>query len=263
MKSKWWTRAGALLAFTLLIVSYVMGEDLSTATTPFNADVINGTPTQRVKACWGADNTVTDTSAANPLPVTVISGGGGGGTQYTEDGASAGGESLTLAGVVRRDTAASSSTTDGDYSTLNTDSTGRLWVNNSAPIVAGTNVIGAVGAATSGGYTPHHVVSAASNNATSLKASAGQVYSIQVFNTNASPRYLKFYDKASSPSPGSDTVVKSILIPGNTSGAGVVISWPSGVVFGTGIAYALVTGAGNTDNTGVGASEIILSIDYK
>jgi hypothetical protein len=41
--------------------------------------------------------------------------------------ASAGGESLTLAGAVRRDTAASSSATDGDYSTLNTDATGRLW----------------------------------------------------------------------------------------------------------------------------------------
>lgn len=55
----------------------------------------------------------------------------GGGTQYDEDAASAGAEKLTLAGAVRRDTAASSSTTDGDYSTINTDASGRLWVNNS------------------------------------------------------------------------------------------------------------------------------------
>lgn len=52
--------------------------------------------------------------------------GSSGSVQYTEDGASAGGETLTLMGAVRRDTAASSSGTDGDYSTLNTDANGRL-----------------------------------------------------------------------------------------------------------------------------------------
>lgn len=54
--------------------------------------------------------------------------GSAGTTQYTEDGASAGGESLCLAGTVRRDTAASSAGTDGDYATLNTDANGRLHV---------------------------------------------------------------------------------------------------------------------------------------
>ena len=63
---------------------------------------------------------------------------GGGGTQYTEDTASAGGEALTLAGAVRRDTAASSSGTDGDYATINTDSSGKLWVND----IARTEVTG-------------------------------------------------------------------------------------------------------------------------
>jgi hypothetical protein len=51
----------------------------------------------------------------------------GGGTQYDEDAVSAGAEKVTMAGVVRRDTAASSSGTDGDISTLATDATGRLW----------------------------------------------------------------------------------------------------------------------------------------
>jgi len=73
-------------------------------------------------------------------------GGGGGSTQYAEDVASVGGESLMLAGAVRRDTPASSSGTDGDYSTLNTDASGRLWcsakVDTALP--AGTNNIGDV-----------------------------------------------------------------------------------------------------------------------
>lgn len=54
--------------------------------------------------------------------------GASGTTQYTEDNPSAGGESLVLVGAVRRDTAASSSGLDGDYSTLNTDSAGALRV---------------------------------------------------------------------------------------------------------------------------------------
>jgi hypothetical protein len=72
-------------------------------------------------------------SSYNAIATAIVDGSGnqitsfGGGSQYTEDQASAGGESLTLAGAVRRDTAASSSGTDGDYSTINTDSTGCLW----------------------------------------------------------------------------------------------------------------------------------------
>ena len=71
----------------------------------------------------------------NALDVNVLAGGGGGGggTQYTEDNASAGGESMNLAGSVRRDTAASSAGTDGDYATVNTDATGRLWTNTELP----------------------------------------------------------------------------------------------------------------------------------
>ena len=74
----------------------------------------------------------------NGLDVNIVggAGGGGGGTQYTEDVASAGGESLTLSGAVRRDTAASSATTDGDYATINTDATGRLWTNTELPDAA-------------------------------------------------------------------------------------------------------------------------------
>lgn len=80
---------------------------------------------------------VRDTGSNDSLNVAIVDASGnhvtsfGGGTQYTEDGASAGGESLTLAGVVRRDTAASSAGTDGDYATLNTDATGHLWTHDS------------------------------------------------------------------------------------------------------------------------------------
>jgi hypothetical protein len=60
--------------------------------------------------------------------------------------ASAGAESLTLAGAIRRDSAAVGSGTDGDYSTLNVNSAGRLWATAAidTALPAGTNNIGDV-----------------------------------------------------------------------------------------------------------------------
>lgn len=72
----------------------------------------------------------------------------GGGTQYVEDAASAGGEKLTLAGVVRQDTIASSTSTDGDYAYLKVNSVGRLYTSATvdAALPAGTNAIGKLAA---------------------------------------------------------------------------------------------------------------------
>lgn len=78
--------------------------------------------------------TIRDAGANDALNVAIVDAAGNqvtafsGGTQYVDDTASAGGEDLTLAGVVRRDVAVSSATSDGGYSTLNTDATGKLWV---------------------------------------------------------------------------------------------------------------------------------------
>ena len=60
----------------------------------------------------------------------------GGGTQYDEDTASAAAEKITMAGVVRKDTAASLVDTDGDRTELQVDSTGRLHVNTGTVTIA-------------------------------------------------------------------------------------------------------------------------------
>lgn len=122
-----------------------------------------------------------------------------------------------------------------------------------------------LGAPTSGGWTQYYLLSAASNNATNLKASAGMVGGFQFFNLNAAACYVKFYDKASSPNPASDTIVKSILVPGATAsvGAGTVSMNSVGWTFSTGISFAVVTGISSTNNTGVAASEVIVNIDWK
>jgi hypothetical protein len=81
----------------------------------------NGTTWDR----W--DGVVTVTDGAGALNV-ICDSGCGGGSQYVEDAPETAGSNLTMAGTVRRDTAASSAGTAGDNATLNTDATGRLWV---------------------------------------------------------------------------------------------------------------------------------------
>jgi hypothetical protein len=79
----------------------------------------------------------------------------GGGTQYDEDTAHVSGDKLTLAGAVRRDTATSGASTDGDRATINVDGSGRLWVNGSdvtQPISAASLPL-PTGAATSANQT--------------------------------------------------------------------------------------------------------------
>jgi hypothetical protein len=115
---------------------------------------------------------------------------------------------------------------------------------------------------TSGGLTTFHLVGAATDNATNVKASAGQVYHITAFNLNASPRYLKFHNTAGTPTAGAG-VVRTVMIPGNTSGSGAVIPVPYGFAFGTGIGITIVTGIEDSNTTAISASEVVIDIGYK
>lgn len=71
----------------------------------------------------------------------VNCGTGCAGTQYAEDVASAGAESLTLAGTIRQDAPAGTTSADGDYQNLKTDSIGRLWVNCGTGCSGGTQYV--------------------------------------------------------------------------------------------------------------------------
>ncbi len=116
---------------------------------------------------------------------------------------------------------------------------------------------------TAGGLTTTKLISAASTNATSVKTSAGQVYNIQAFNTNASARFLKLYNKASSPTVGTDTPVNTFLVPGNATGSGIVVEVSNGIAFATGIAFAITGAIADSDTTAIGASDCVVNIQYK
>lgn len=108
--------------------------------------------------------------------------------------------------------------------------------------------------------TPYKLNSAASTNATSVSATADTLlYGYYISNTNSSVCYVKFYNKASAPTVGTDTPVLVLAIPG--SGAANV-SFPAGVNFTTGLAFATTTGAGDADTGAVAANEVIVNLVY-
>lgn len=115
-------------------------------------------------------------------------------------------------------------------------------------------------AGTTGGSTSSHTMSAASTNATSLKASAGLLYGFSISNANTSARYFKLYNKASAPTVGTDTPVSTIQVPGSAT---VIRAYPVGLVFGTGIAWATTTGIADSDTGAVGANDLSIDLDYK
>ena len=112
------------------------------------------------------------------------------------------------------------------------------------------------------GLVPYHLVAAATTNATVLVAGPGTLGSVVVSSVNAAARYLKFYNKATTPAPATDTPAWVVPIPGNTAGAAFSASIPAGLRFTTGISFAIVTGIADTDNTAVAASEIVISLGY-
>lgn len=116
--------------------------------------------------------------------------------------------------------------------------------------------------ATSGGLSKFHLVGAATTNATNVKASAGQVYAITAFNIGATPIYLKFHNTAGTPTAGA-SVTDAFLVPGNTSGAGVVINFDKGIAFSTGIAITTVTGITDASSVAIAADTLLLNVYYK
>ena len=147
--------------------------------------------------------------------------------------------------------------TSGNVSPLQVDSGGKLLVNCTGCAAASTV---SLVPQTSGGLTLSHTVSAGSTNATSTKASAGQVYHVCVNSAAAYPVYLKLFNKASAPTVGTDTPVKILEAQ---AGVPICLASEEGFAFATGIAWALTKGIADADATAVLASDATVELAYK
>lgn len=116
-----------------------------------------------------------------------------------------------------------------------------------------------IGLQTSGGYSKSHTIAAAGTNATSIKASAGQVYLVRVFNNADYPVFVKFHNTNVAPTPGAG-VVETI---GVQAGTGIFHEFEAGDPFTTGIGMSITKGIADNDVTGVLLNDCLVDVFYK
>jgi len=117
----------------------------------------------------------------------------------------------------------------------------------------------AVGASVSGGWTPYGLSSAATTNATAVKASPGQLGVIIATNNGASVAYLKIYN-ATSATAGSGTPIQRYLLP---AGGGVAPPLGGPLYFSTGISFTITGGAADSDTTAVALNQVQVNLGYQ
>jgi hypothetical protein len=196
--------------------------------------------------------------------------------------------------VVRTDTLADLAGADHDYTFLQVDATGALYIQEGAAMdVSAATVTVDLGAnndvtVTSGtitanlGVTDNAVLDDiaaklaphATNGATpylnqdtsaiaSVKGSAGTIYWIACMSTDATPVYLNLYDSTTA-ILGTTTPTNQYIVPtqGDANGAGFTVNFgPHGVQYSTGIQVAAATTYdGSTDP---GANVVITNIGYE
>ncbi len=119
--------------------------------------------------------------------------------------------------------------------------------------VTGSGTFTVAGTVTANDATPTttRTVTAATTNTAAVKASAGTLYALSVFNSSASPIFVKLYNLAAAPVLSSAIPTLVIPVP---AGAMVVHQFgPLGERFATGIAIAVTGAVANTDTTAVAA----------
>jgi hypothetical protein len=111
-----------------------------------------------------------------------------------------------------------------------------------------------------GAGTFHRLLSANTTNLTSVKTTAGTINSLTISNTNASATYfLKIYNKASAPVPGTDTPIHTISLPPGTRS---IDTGAYGIRLATGIAYSITGAVADADTTAIPASEVLVNMSY-
>lgn len=114
-------------------------------------------------------------------------------------------------------------------------------------------------AATKANWSVYRLLSAATTNLNTVKASAAELGGWYLSNSSAAKKYVKLYNKASNPVLASDTPKMTLELPAG-SAANVTLS--RGVDFPTGIAIAITGAVGDTDTTAVAANDVVVNLLY-
>ena len=100
--------------------------------------------------------------------------------------------------------------------------------------------------------------SAATDNATLIRAGVGTVRQISGFTARGTPVFLKLYDKATAPTVGTDVPRKTYYLPGNSA-----FVFDCNDSYALGIGYGMTTAAADNSTAAVAADDVIcLNVDY-
>lgn len=110
-----------------------------------------------------------------------------------------------------------------------------------------------------GVWTVNRLLSAATTNATLVKAGSSQVGGWYLFNSAAYAVYLKIYNSVTAPTAGAGTPVMTIGIP---AGAGANFELTRGIPFSTGIGFTITKLPADNDTTVVVANDLIVNLLY-
>jgi hypothetical protein len=95
---------------------------------------------------------------------------------------------------------------------------------------------------------PVKFLSAATNNSTLVRTGPVVLLQIVAVNTTATIEFLKFYDKTTAPTCGTDTPLWTVPLLISTV-APTIISPPAGIRFFNGLGFCLTGGIADNDNT--------------
>lgn len=117
------------------------------------------------------------------------------------------------------------------------------------PSGATTQTVG--GTVTANEGTPYALTTAATTNGANIKATAGSLFEVSVANVTAATINVKFYNKATAPTVGTDVPITTIPV---AAGATLVYEFGRlGKRFAAGIGIAVTANAAATDTTAVTA----------
>lgn len=166
--------------------------------------------------------------------------------------------SLTTTGRLRSDVTGTVAVSGGVAVTGAVSVTGAVTVSGTAT-VSGAVTVSGTATTTPTTPTPYTLTTAASTNTGFVKASAGSLFELTVFNSSGATVYVKIYNKASAPTLASDVPV--FVIPVAAAAFTVANFGQLGKRFATGIAIAVTGAAGFTDTTNI-AANVLVSATY-
>jgi hypothetical protein len=110
--------------------------------------------------------------------------------------------------------------------------------------------------------TPFHYITVGSTNSTLVSGSGQNIMKWVVGSNNTGTvNWLKFYNKATAPTCGTDVPVITVMLPTNATGGGVTVIDMDDTRFTAGIGFCVTANAADNDNN-AGTAGIALSLGY-